>query len=82
MSNKVYITKAVNKQIIQGFFYIYISCGGNMLLNIGPTKEGKINPIFEERLRQLGSWMNVNGESIYGSKPWVHQNDTVVKNVW
>lgn len=64
---------------IQKFFY---SCGGNMLMNIGPTKEGKIIPVFEERLRQFGSWLKINGEGVYGSVPWSHQNDFITKNVW
>ncbi|XP_076075542.1 alpha-L-fucosidase-like [Mytilus galloprovincialis] len=59
-----------------------VSCGGNILINIGPTHDGMIVPIFQERLRQLGDWLNVNGESIYGSKPWTHQNDTITKNIW
>jgi alpha-L-fucosidase len=58
------------------------STGGNVLINIGPTSYGKIIPIFEERLRQMGSWLKVNGEAIYGSVPWKHQNDTINKNVW
>lgn len=58
------------------------SCGGNMVLNVGPTKEGKIVPIFEERLRQFGSWLGVNGEAVYSSRPWSNQNDTVIKNIW
>jgi len=41
-----------------------------------------ISPIFEERLRQLGSWLGVNGEAIYASKPWKHQNDTLTPHVW
>ncbi|XP_063430610.1 alpha-L-fucosidase-like [Mytilus trossulus] len=59
-----------------------ISCGGNMLMNIGPTKEGTIIPVFEERLRQFGSWLKINGEGVYGSVPWSHQNDFTTKNVW
>jgi len=31
-----------------------VSCGGNILINVGPTKEGTIAPIFQERLRGLG----------------------------
>jgi len=58
------------------------SCGGNILINVGPTADGMIVPIFEERLRQLGSWLKVNGEAIYASKPWKHQNDTVTSYVW
>ncbi|KAG5877499.1 hypothetical protein JTB14_028908 [Gonioctena quinquepunctata] len=57
-----------------------ISCGGNILLNIGPTKEGLIMPVFEERLTQLGQWLGINGESIYGSKPWKVQNET--NGIW
>ncbi|XP_063961367.1 alpha-L-fucosidase-like [Lytechinus pictus] len=59
-----------------------VSCGGNLLLNIGPTHDGRIVPIFEERLRQMGSWLKVNGEGIYSSVPWRLQNDTVNPDVW
>lgn len=51
-------------------------------MNIGPTKEGTIVPIFEERLRQVGEWLDVAGEGIYESAPWKYQNDTVTPNVW
>ena len=52
-------------------------------MNIGPTHDGRIIPIFEERLRQVGGWLKVNGEAIYGSNPWGdHQNDTVTKHLW
>ncbi|XP_037785481.1 alpha-L-fucosidase-like isoform X1 [Penaeus monodon] len=59
-----------------------ISCGGNLLVNIGPTHEGRLPAIMEERLRQLGSWLDVNGEAVYDSVPWKHQNDTVAPGVW
>jgi len=62
--------------------FIQSSCGGNLLMNVGPTSDGIIAPIFEERLRQFGAWMNVNGEAIYASKPWKFQNDTLTPNVW
>jgi len=61
---------------------LYCSCGGNILINVGPTADGIIAPIFEERLYQLGGWLKVNGEAIYASKPWKHQNDTVTPYVW
>ncbi|XP_066126213.1 tissue alpha-L-fucosidase [Saccopteryx bilineata] len=47
-----------------------VSLGGNYLLNIGPTKDGLIAPIFQERLLAVGKWLSVNGEAIYASKPW------------
>lgn len=59
-----------------------VSCGGNVLINVGPTHEGMIPPIMEERLRQLGSWLDVNGAGIYGSRPWKVQNDTITQGVW
>lgn len=52
------------------------------MINIGPTKEGIIAPIYEERLRQMGKWLNVSGDSIYGTQPWQYQNDTTNPNVW
>lgn len=59
-----------------------VSCGGNLLINLGPTHDGILPPIMEERLRQLGSWMDINGEAIYDSKPWARQNDTLASGVW
>ena len=46
-----------------------VSKGGNYLLNVGPTAEGVIPPASVERLRAMGKWMQVNGESIYGCGP-------------
>ncbi len=43
------------------------SRGGNFLLNVGPTPEGTIQPEFQQRLRGIGDWLRVNGESIYGT---------------
>ena len=45
-----------------------VSNGSNFLLNIGPTADGRIPVIMEERLRQLGKWLKVNGEGIYCSR--------------
>ena len=44
-----------------------VSRGGNLLLDIGPTADGRIPVIMEERLLQLGSWLKINGEAIYGT---------------
>ena len=43
------------------------SKGGNFLLNVGPTSEGLFPQESVERLEQIGDWMKVNGESIYGT---------------
>ena len=44
------------------------SRGGNFLLNIGPTAEGEFPPACVERLREIGQWMKVNSEAIYGTQ--------------
>src|SRR5207253_6471137 len=41
------------------------SRGGNFLLNVGPQPDGVIQPEFQDRLRAIGEWLSVNGESIY-----------------
>ena len=46
-----------------------VSKGGNYLLNVGPTAEGVIPPESQAILRSIGRWLQVNGESIYGTSP-------------
>jgi alpha-L-fucosidase len=46
-----------------------VSRGGNLLLDIGPAADGTIPVVMEERLLQIGAWLKVNGEAIYGAKP-------------
>jgi alpha-L-fucosidase len=46
-----------------------VSKNGNYLLNVGPTAEGVIPQASVERLREVGQWLKVNGESIYGARP-------------
>ena len=44
-----------------------VSKGGNYLLNVGPTAEGVIPAESVQRLKEVGAWMKVNGEAIYGT---------------
>ena len=41
---------------------------GNLLLNVGPMPDGRIEPRQVERLREIGAWLKANGESIYGTR--------------
>jgi len=41
-----------------------VSNGGNLLVNVGPTKEGTIPTIMQERLEGMGQWLKINGEAV------------------
>ncbi len=41
---------------------------GNLLLNVGPNAFGEFQPDFVDRLKEIGAWMKINGESIYGTR--------------
>jgi alpha-L-fucosidase len=45
-----------------------VSRGGNLLLDIGPDGDGTIPVIMEQRLVEIGDWLKVNGEAIYGTR--------------
>jgi len=46
-----------------------VSRGGNFLLNIGPSDKGDWSPEAYDRLKDIGNWMNINGEGIHASEP-------------
>jgi alpha-L-fucosidase len=58
-----------DKELIQHFVEL-VAHGGGLTLNVGPYADGTIPLIQQERLRALGKWLEINGEAIYGTKPY------------
>jgi alpha-L-fucosidase len=58
-----------------------VSKNGNLLLDVGPADDGSISKLQLERLHGLGDWLAVNGEAIFGTRPWIraegHSSDGI-----
>ena len=48
-----------------------VSKNGNMMLNVGLRADGSLPETFRDELLKIGKWLKVNGEGIYGSRPYV-----------
>lgn len=69
-----------SKDLIQHFAKL-VAAGGGITLNVGPSADGQIPMIQQERLRDLGEWLNINGEAIFETRPWataMYQNHVVI----
>jgi alpha-L-fucosidase len=67
-----YITNHVYKdtgEIVDELVDI-VSKNGTMLLNIGPKADGTIPEREQQMLHEIGAWLKINGEAIYGTRPW------------
>ena len=57
-----------------GLLVTTVTGDGNLLLNVGPMPDGRIEPRQADRLRQMGDWLKENADAIYGTRggPWVN----------
>jgi alpha-L-fucosidase len=46
-----------------------VAKGGNFLLNVGPQPDGTLPAAAQQRMKEMGDWLTVNGEAIYGARP-------------
>ncbi|MDX1285258.1 MAG: alpha-L-fucosidase [Draconibacterium sp.] len=60
--------KSTNRLI--DFLVDVISKNGCVLLNVTPTAAGEIPQPVKERLLEMGEWLKINGEAVYGTRPW------------
>ena len=56
-----------------------VSKNGNLLLNVVLKPDGTLDPEVETMLHQLADWTSVNGEAIYGSRPWLLYGEGAVQ---
>ena len=56
-----------------------VSKNGNLLLNVVLRPDGSLDPEAETMLHQLADWTKINGEAIYGSRPWLVYGEGEVK---
>jgi alpha-L-fucosidase len=58
-----------------------VSKNGNLLLNIGPKSDGTIPQEAQTILRDIGAWLKINGDAIYGTRPWTVYGEGPTKEV-
>ena len=74
-------TYLTSEDLIKHFARL-VAAGGGLTINVGPSADGKIPLLQQERLLDLGQWIKVNEEAIYGSRAFetVYQNQDITTN--
>jgi len=62
-------------------FIDIVSKNGNLLLNVGPMADGTIPEIQQKCILGLGKWLEVNGEAIYGTRPWIRAESETIDGI-
>jgi alpha-L-fucosidase len=73
------ITFKTPQKLIQ-YLVNNVSRNGYLLLNVGPTPEGEIPEGAKYALGEMGKWLAVNGEGIYGTRPWLSAEEGPTKS--
>ncbi len=69
-----------SKELIVMFIDI-VSKNGNLLLNVGPRADGTIPELQQKAIIGLGRWLEINGEAIYGTRPWERAEGSTSDNI-
>ncbi len=59
-----------------------VAGGGNLLLDIGPTADGRIPVIMQQRLLDIGTWLETNSDAIYGTTQWENAEKNKRENLF
>ena len=68
-------TEYKTAEFILGTLVQAVRLGGSLEISLGPTSDGRIDNLVQERLLEMGSWLAVNGEAIYDSSRWKTPTD-------
>jgi alpha-L-fucosidase len=71
----------MNSAELVRLFVDIVSKNGNLLLNVGPKPDGTIPELQAKCLEGFGKWMEINGEAIYGTRPWSRAEGKTTDNI-